>query len=837
MFDDSSVTNSSFIFPSSTDLNSTEFCDLITPKDINNLSVVGAISSKNLLTSAVLPTITIKASDAKAGETLAETTENLGKFTLTRTGDLTDSLMVYYAVEGTANNGQDYDNLTGIATFEAGSKTAKIDIKPFDDLDYEGKENVQLILQTDTNYNLGTANSATVNLNDNDKPTISIIASDINAIETSAGEANNPGKFLLTRTGNNSTSLTVNYNISGTAVNGKDYNTVNKSITFAAGSSTAVIDINPIDDGLDENEETVNLTLKTNNKYNLATEQSATVNLLDREPIQTIITIEASDVTSAETLAGEAIDSAQFTLTRTGNTVDSLTVNYSIAGTAVNGQDYDNLTGNVTFAAGSSTAVIDINIIDDLVYEGNETIELTLADNNNYLLGNDRSASVSLIDNELASFIAITSPNGGEVFNTDSTYTITWNDNIGENVKIELYKDGSFYSTINESTISDGSESWTVSSWLLDGSDYTFKITSLSDSNLFDFSDANFSIADWFSQSLQDAEITNLTRTLATDGELNRNDLISILRDTKDSNVVDAGEIADLNTIINNAAKFSIQDYVVVLADKVVNGDLANQKYQGSSLGNLFAGSSNTQMENLISKWFLGTDRPQSSYAYQYFSQPLFANGISPDDVKQGQVGDCYFLATLASIANEQPEFIEDMFIDNGDNTFTVRFFNKGVADYVTVDRYLPKAWWGAAYADASNEMWVALAEKAYAQLAESGWSRSATSTNSYDSISGGWMSWVIPQVTNMSATKYKSTNSVTKEQLIELSNSNKILAVGFVYGTVEGDGIVNGHAYTITSYDAATDTFFLRNPWGTKHASVTWEQLVANKALFEWSL
>jgi hypothetical protein len=254
-------------------------------------------------------------------------------------------------------------------------------------------------------------------------------------------------------------------------------------------------------------------------------------------------------------------------------------------------------------------------------------------------------------------------------------------------------------------------------------------------------------------------------------------------------------------------------------------------------LGNLFAGSSSTQMENLVSKWFLGTDRPLSSYAYQYFSQPLYANGINPDDVKQGQVGDCYFLATLSAIANEQPQYIQDMFIDNGDNTYTVRFFNNnGVAEYVTVDRFLAKASWGAAYADASTEMWVALAEKAYAQLAESKWSRKSTSTNSYDSISSGWMSDVIPQVTAMGAVA-KSISLTTKAQLITLANSNTLLTAGFVHGTIAGDGIVNGHAYTITGYDAATDKFFLRNPWGYSHANVTWSQLVANKTIFNWSV
>jgi hypothetical protein len=663
--------------------------------------------------------------------------------------------------------------------------------------------------------------------------TITISVSDKSASETLIGTTPNTGSFTLTRNNDITTSLSINYSISGSAINGQDYDSLTGVAIFDAGSSIASINLNPIDDSLFEGKESVSLTLQAAASYTVGKAKSATAYINDND--KPTISIIASDNIALETASGAPVNPGQFTLARTGNAAAALTVNYLMSGTATNGQDYDSLIGTATFAAGSSTALVNINPINDGVYEGTETVTLTLANNSKYTLDPNSSATVSLYD---PATIIITSPNGGEVLNVNTSYDITWNDNLGENVKIELYKGGSFYGTVNASTVSDGSESWTVSSAIADASDYTFKITSLVDSNLFDFSNSNFSISstsDWFSQNLRDAGLVNLTRTLSADGQLNRSDVMSILRDAEDSNVVDTYEFTDLKTILTNSARFTLQDYVLDLFDKVVNGDVANAKYQGANLGNLAAGSSNTQMENLIGKWFLGTDHPLSGYGYQYFSQPLYANGTSPDDVSQGQVGDCYFLATMAAIANEQPSYIQNMFIDNGDNTFTVRFFNNGVAEYVTVDRFLPKASWGAAYANASTEMWVALAEKAYVQLAESGWSRGAV-PNAYDSISGGWMKDVIPQVTALGAV-HKSIGSTTKAQLITLANSNTLLTAGFVYGTIAGDGIVNGHAYTITGYDATTDKFFLRNPWGYSHASVTWAQLVANKAIFDWSV
>jgi hypothetical protein len=343
---------------------------------------------------------------------------------------------------------------------------------------------------------------------------------------------------------------------------------------------------------------------------------------------------------------------------------------------------------------------------------------------------------------------------------------------------------------------------------------------------------------DWFNQNLKDQQIIDLTRQRAADSQLSRQDMIDIFRNAQDDNVINSHELIDLRTIVSNFTRFNMTDSVRVLSNKIVNGDVANSN---SGIGNLFAGSNATQMENLIGKWFLGSDRPDTKYTYQYVNGSLFQNGIHANDIDQNALGDCYYLATLSSIAQEKSSFIQNMFIDNGDNTFTVRFYNNGVTDYVTVDRYLPTrsngsaiyAGWGGNYTSANNELWVALAEKAYAQLAESGWSRPSSPSNAYSSIEGGWMDAVIKQVTNLS-TSNKFASSMTQTELINLVNSNQILTVGFVYGG--GHGVVNNHAYTVTSYNSSNGKFQLRNPWANTHADVTWEQLQSLKAIFQWS-
>lgn len=413
--------------------------------------------------------------------------------------------------------------------------------------------------------------------------------------------------------------------------------------------------------------------------------------------------------------------------------------------------------------------------------------------------------------------------------------------------------------TVIQQSTNPGNASETITRQLTAGTYYIRVLASGGSSTLYNLNvSAVRASGDWFSQNLRDAGLITITRELARDGILSRNDMISIFRNAQDDNVIDANELNDLRTIVANATRFNMPDHVRVLSNKVVNGDPANATFNiwtvtgdtltfgGTvTLGNLFAGASATHMERLIGKWFLGQDRPLlepvggTRPVYRRVNGALFQNGISAGDVDQGSLQDCYYLATLASIAHEQPSRIQSMFIDNGDGTFTVRFFNNGVADYVTVDRYLPTtsnraayAGWGGGEASSSmNELWVALAEKAYAQLGASGWSRPGNNRNSYSDIEGGWMDYVIRQVTGLGAEE-RSISPMTQSQLIDLVNSNRVLTIGFLGIGREGPVSINGqtvvdlHAYTITSYNGTTGRFFLRNPWGHSHAELTFAEL-----------
>ncbi len=93
-----------------------------------------------------------------------------------------------------------------------------------------------------------------------------------------------------------------------------------------------------------------------------------------------------------------------------------------------------------------------------------------------------------------ASFISITSPNGGESWSLGSVHNITWNDNITGDVTIELFKDGEFYQTITAATPSTGTYEWTIDRNQEPGADYHVKIYSTANPALYTINASGFRI-------------------------------------------------------------------------------------------------------------------------------------------------------------------------------------------------------------------------------------------------------------------------------------------------------------------------------------------------------
>jgi hypothetical protein len=108
------------------------------------------------------------------------------------------------------------------------------------------------------------------------------------------------------------------------------------------------------------------------------------------------VTVAATDASAGE--AGS--NSATFTVTRSGGTSTPLTVQYTLAGSALAGTDYGAPSGYLVIPAGSATATLTITPTDDALSEGTETLLLTLSSRVHYVVGSPATASASISDND-----------------------------------------------------------------------------------------------------------------------------------------------------------------------------------------------------------------------------------------------------------------------------------------------------------------------------------------------------------------------------------------------------------------------------------------------------
>ena len=218
-----------------------------------------------------------------------------------------------------------------------------------------------------------------------------------------------------------------------------------------------------------------------------------------------------------------------------------------------------------------------------------------------------------------------------------------------------------------------------------------------------------------------------------------------------------------------------------------------------------------------------------------FVNRPLFSSqGPDVFDIKQGALGDCYFLAGLGAVAETDPDAIRGRVVDFGDGTYGVHLGDF----YYRVDNRLVVARYGdqrLSYVSlgAEGSVWASVVEKAYTHYRQQG-------ANSYPSIEGGFSFDVLNTV-------FQSTDSKQiffNEQNFQLTLPNPTMSeaqmsavihdmmdpkpgeptrnaptLGFDFVT-PGVPLLQAHQYVVLGYDVdgftgLVSSVRLYNPWG----------------------
>ena len=144
----------------------------------------------------------------------------------------------------------------------------------------------------------------------------------------------------------------------------------------------------------------------------------------DAAPVPSTLQFSASSYN-----VSESGNSATITVTRMGGVTGAASVNYATSdGTATAGSDYTATAGTLNFADGELSKTFTVPLTDDNVFEGNETINLTLSNpSGGPTLGAPATAVLTVNDNEFRPSVLINNVSvvEGDAGTTAATFNVT----------------------------------------------------------------------------------------------------------------------------------------------------------------------------------------------------------------------------------------------------------------------------------------------------------------------------------------------------------------------------------------------------------------------------
>jgi predicted outer membrane repeat protein len=345
------------------------------------------------------------------------------KVTLSTTS--TQTITVNYATaNNTATAGSDYIAKTGTLTFTPGQISQDIIISVNGDTAIEPDETFLINLSNPSNalitdnQGLGTITNDDVTL-----PSITLAVSPSSVTEDGTQNL----IYTFTRSGVTTNALTVNYTLGGTATLNTDYTRsgTNNTVTFAAGSTTAKVTIDPTADTTIEPNETVILTLAAGTGYKVNTTTPVTGTITNDD----FSKLSINNITVVEGQNNNAI----LTVTVNNPNPQQISVNYTTAPVnATANVDYTSKTGTLTIAPNTSTATISIPILNDNLNEANETFAINLSNPVNATLTNNKG--IVTISDTLTANVTTTLAANVENLTLTGTTNINGTGNAANNI-------------------------------------------------------------------------------------------------------------------------------------------------------------------------------------------------------------------------------------------------------------------------------------------------------------------------------------------------------------------------------------------------------------------
>ena len=312
------------------------------------------------------PTVSIANNSALENATSISATVSLN----TRSDQ--DVVIYYTTQDDTAVAGEDYVSDNGSVTIPANHLTREITINLIDGPIIEDIETFNINLTSADNATIADA-SAIMTINDDEAPPV------ISIVDNSSLESDQNAFFTINLSNASEKTITVDYTVSDdTAERGSDYSgsTGIQTVTFTPNQTSKTLPITLLTDGKDEDNETIRIDITSAiNATTAGGRPTGQVTIIDADNEPTILIDQAFVQTEGSTTFDVPV-------TLSAESGLSVTAKYRTieTGSAKDGEDFNSISGNLTFNPGSTQDNIQITLLPDSIVEGSETFEIELYD-------------------------------------------------------------------------------------------------------------------------------------------------------------------------------------------------------------------------------------------------------------------------------------------------------------------------------------------------------------------------------------------------------------------------------------------------------------------------
>lgn len=371
------------------------------------------------------------------------------EFEVSRSGPTTEAVYVNFVTGGTAGNGADYQSIGSGVTIPAGQASVRIPIVPIQDEINEWRETITIRLTPGDGYQVDPAYRVVEGLLDqSDRGQYP--SAEFTVQETTVKESDGRVTLGIHLTGahpQTSEGVVVEYRVAGgSAVLGEDYRLLAPTSLGSTGFVRFFYDVgDPLDERgvnlmrsftveiLDNKKkqgprtiafelaypDVPNPTITNTFSFDTNGIFSADTSVVTNGTIAPTyfrlttrrfhwITIQDDDASEVSVQAVKpyayesGVREGAFKIVRTGTNgyAEPMTVQFDVSGTASAAGDYRELPRSVVIPAGQREVIVPVVPVDDLVYEGPETVVLNLVTAEGGSIGADKSATVTIVDDD-----------------------------------------------------------------------------------------------------------------------------------------------------------------------------------------------------------------------------------------------------------------------------------------------------------------------------------------------------------------------------------------------------------------------------------------------------